>query len=341
LRWIHLASVGVFGGALVMLLVLAGAADPLSPLSFGAVRQAMSIAAALVLVPALLILLVTGFLLLVARPLLIDARWVWAKAAIGVAIAGISFFSVYPAMNRATGYAVQSAAGSVIQSVASAAADVRAPLERALAEERSGRWLNLALAMLATALAVWRPRLGGRARLGPTAPSPTATPSPTSPTSPTSPESTPSIPAARAAERWSARGTTPPPAAWWSAARARKAGSPEPAARSAAQAAAHSAAASAAHSSAQSGARSAAQSGAQSAAHSSAHSSARATARSAAHVVAQTAARSAVVIALPPRPLRARPAAGKAAGDGSATTATVTVLPTTRRARSARLRRVP
>lgn len=182
LRWIHLASVGVFGGAMVMLLVLAGSADPVSPLTFGAVRQAMSIASAAVLVPALLLMLLTGFLLLVARPLLIDARWVWAKALIGVVIAGISFFSVYPAMNRATGYAVQSAAGSVIQAAAGQAAAARGPMDQALAAERTGRWINLLLVAVATALAVWRPQLGGGAR------APLSPQSPQTPTAPHAPD---------------------------------------------------------------------------------------------------------------------------------------------------------
>jgi hypothetical protein len=137
-----------------------------------------------VLVPALLLMLLTGFLLLVARPLLIDARWVWAKALIGVAIAGISFFSVYPAMNRATGYAVQSAAGSVIQSAAGQAAAARGPMDRALAAERTGRWINLLLAAVATALAVWRPQLGGGARAPLSPQSPQTPPAPRAPDAP-------------------------------------------------------------------------------------------------------------------------------------------------------------
>jgi hypothetical protein len=160
LRWLHLASVGLTAGSMLMLLVLADVVDPVSPISFGAVRQAISAASAQVLIPALLVMLVSGFLLLVARPRLIDARWVWAKAALGVLIAGISFLHVYPMTHRATGYAVQSAAGSVIQAAAPAAAASLAPLDAALAAERRGRWLNLGLVLLATAVAVWRPRLG-------------------------------------------------------------------------------------------------------------------------------------------------------------------------------------
>lgn len=164
LLWVHLASVGTLLGAMLVLLVLADVADPVSPLTFGAVRQAMTVASNLVLVPALLLMLVTGFLLVVARPTLIDARWVWAKAAIGVLVAGIAFLQVYPQSNRATAYAVQSAAGSVIQSAAGRAADARAPLDAALAAERGGRWTNLLLVFGAMVIAVWRPRLGAPRR---------------------------------------------------------------------------------------------------------------------------------------------------------------------------------
>lgn len=164
LLWLHLASVGALSGSMLMLLVLADVADPMSPLTFGAVRQSMSVASNAVLVPALLLMLVTGFLLVVARPALIDARWVWAKAAIGVLIAGVAFFQVYPQANRATAYAVQSAAGSVIQSAAGRAAGTREPLDAALASERRGRWFNLLLALSAMFIAVWRPRLGAPVR---------------------------------------------------------------------------------------------------------------------------------------------------------------------------------
>jgi hypothetical protein len=44
LLWVHLASVGVLTGSMLVLLVLAGVADPVSPLTFGAVRQAMTVA---------------------------------------------------------------------------------------------------------------------------------------------------------------------------------------------------------------------------------------------------------------------------------------------------------
>jgi hypothetical protein len=166
LRSIHLASVGTFGGALVTLLVLGSTVDALSPTSFAAVRQAMTIASQTVAVPALLLALLSGLLLIVARPAYIDARWVWAKVALGAVIGWVAFADGQPAMNRATGHAVQAAIGSVMPAGALAGAHAASPMDAAMEQERRGRWINLGLVVAATVLSVWRPRLGGRAIAG-------------------------------------------------------------------------------------------------------------------------------------------------------------------------------
>jgi hypothetical protein len=158
--WIHLASVAAFAGATLTLLVLAATVAPASPLSFAAVRQAMSIAAESVAVPALLAMVVSGMLLLVARPGLIDARWVWAKAALGALVLVVAFALVQPSTRRATALAVQEAMGSVVQAEAMLGANAKVPMDSAIAREETGQWITLALLALATALAVWRPRLG-------------------------------------------------------------------------------------------------------------------------------------------------------------------------------------
>jgi hypothetical protein len=164
LLWTHLASVAVFAGATVLLLVLAMTAAPASPLTFAAIRQAISIGAETVAVPALLVMIVSGMLLVVARPLLIDARWVWAKAAAGLAVALVALLSAQPATRRATALAVQEAAGSVLQAQAMLGANAKVPLEAALRTELRGQWITLGLLAAAVGLAVWRPRLGRRAQ---------------------------------------------------------------------------------------------------------------------------------------------------------------------------------
>ncbi len=169
LRWVHLASVSAFSGALLMLLVMGAAVEPVSPLSFGAIRQAMTLASQTVVAPALLLALASGYLLVVAKPAYIDARWVWAKAALGLALGFVAFATVQPAMNLATGYAVQAAIGAVIPSGAGSGVLGRASMDQALALERMGHWINLTLVLLASVLSVWRPRLAwsnGGARVG-------------------------------------------------------------------------------------------------------------------------------------------------------------------------------
>jgi hypothetical protein len=158
--WIHLASVAAFAGATLTLLVLATTITPSSPLSFAAVRQAISIVAETVVVPALLVMVVSGMLLVVARPGLIDARWVWAKALAGVLVVVVALLQVQPATRRATVLAVQEAAGSVMQAEAHLGANARVPMEVALEREARGQWITLGLLVLASGLAVWRPRLG-------------------------------------------------------------------------------------------------------------------------------------------------------------------------------------
>jgi uncharacterized membrane protein len=163
LLWIHLASVAAFAGATLLLLVLAATITPDSPLTFAAVRQAMSIGAELVAVPALLVMVVSGMLLVVARPTLIEARWVWVKAALGVLVAVVALVVVQPSTRRATALAVQEAMGSVVQAEAMVGANAQVPLDAAVRRERIGQWITLALLAAATAFAVWRPRLGRRA----------------------------------------------------------------------------------------------------------------------------------------------------------------------------------
>jgi len=160
LLWLHLTSMAVFAGATVTMLVLAATAGPVSTLSFAAVRQAISIGAEAVATPALLVMIVSGMLLVVARPTLIDARWVWAKATLGVLVAMLVLLVAQPATRRATAYAVQQASGSVFLSDSTAGVDAGDPLEASLKVETIGLWITVGLLLAAAGFAVWRPRLG-------------------------------------------------------------------------------------------------------------------------------------------------------------------------------------
>jgi uncharacterized membrane protein len=154
MKVLHLASVAAFGGALLVTLFLADDVKQVQPGGFAAVRQAIASIGETIVLPSLIVLLLTGILLLVARPTLIGARWVWAKAAIGLTIGAIAIFVVQPAARIAAAIASEAAVGT----------PGMVPLQRALDAEQFGALVNLALLLVAISIAVWRPRLGQAAR---------------------------------------------------------------------------------------------------------------------------------------------------------------------------------
>lgn len=150
LKFLHvLAAVGFVGALMVSLLVTA-TADDATATAFAAARRAVSAAAENIALPSLVVLAASGMLLTVKQPLFIDARWVWAKAAIGIVIVGVALLVVQPAVVRAGALAQMAVEGSAVLQ----------PLSAALRAERIGMLVNLALSLAAIALAVWRPRLG-------------------------------------------------------------------------------------------------------------------------------------------------------------------------------------
>jgi hypothetical protein len=150
MKVLHLASVASFGGALLVTFYLADDAQQVQPGGFAAIRQVVAAIGETIVLPSLIVLLLSGFLLLIARPALISARWVWAKAAIGVVIGAVAIFVVQPAARLASAIANEAAIGT----------PALAPLQRALDAEQFGTSTNLALLLVAVSLAVWRPRLG-------------------------------------------------------------------------------------------------------------------------------------------------------------------------------------
>lgn len=97
---------------LAVALLLAGVDEATSPSELAALREAIARAANEIALPSLVLLGVTGALLVVKQPLLIDARWAWAKAVLAVLVTGIVVFVVQPAVARAaalTSMAVEAA----------------------------------------------------------------------------------------------------------------------------------------------------------------------------------------------------------------------------------------
>lgn len=152
LKLLHIAALAAFAGGLAAALLIGDLARAAPPTALATLRLAIAHVGAELVVPALVLLVVTGMLLVVARPALVGARWVWAKAVLTLALGGVTLVIVMPAMQRAAAYAAQ------------AALDAPAPREiaQALGAEAGGALAVLLLTAGALVLAVWRPRLGER-----------------------------------------------------------------------------------------------------------------------------------------------------------------------------------
>lgn len=154
LKWLHLVTAIGFVGTLAATLLLSWTADERTASSFAAGRRAISTIAESLELPSLVVLVLTGMLLTVKQPALIEARWVWAKALLGVLIGGIALLVVQPAVTRAAALAQMGLEGS----------PAFGPLVATLRAERIGAGISLVLSLAAIALAVWRPQFGrGRA----------------------------------------------------------------------------------------------------------------------------------------------------------------------------------
>lgn len=153
LKCLHQLGVIAFMGALAAQLVLVVAAgDAAAQLSW---RQAAAQVSGWLVMPALLLAILTGMLLMMAHPPFIAARWVWAKALLGMVTGAVLFFGVQTAVNQAlqlAGAAPESADAALLQ--------------QALRTEWAGGWIAMAVSLAAVVLAVWRPSLASRAEPG-------------------------------------------------------------------------------------------------------------------------------------------------------------------------------
>lgn len=150
-KLLHYAGlVGLAGGILVSL-VLGVTVDATSPSGAATVHAAIAHVGGAVVVPSLVIVLLTGMLLVVSRPQFISARWVWVKAALGIATGAVVLLMLQPAVNAAATVAIGGAEGG----------RAMVPLSEVVQGEHFAAYLALVLVALAAVVAIWRPRLGG------------------------------------------------------------------------------------------------------------------------------------------------------------------------------------
>jgi hypothetical protein len=147
---IHFLGLVGFVGGLAASTVLTGFADQAPPGVLAALRLAIAEVGETLVVPSLILVIVSGMLLVVARPTLVHARWVWAKAVLAVVMAVLVLAVVQPGVRRA----------AVIASEAALGTPALDALVQATAAERLGGAAVMLLALAALVLAVWRPRFG-------------------------------------------------------------------------------------------------------------------------------------------------------------------------------------
>lgn len=150
LKLLHYASLAGLGGGIVVILVLLDTIDATSPAAVASMHAAIALVCSGLVVPSLVVLLLTGMLLVVARPQLISARWVWAKALVGVIVAVALLAGLQPLVIALASMSATGALGDAPPG----------PLARTVETERWAAYLTLANVVVAMVIAVWRPRLG-------------------------------------------------------------------------------------------------------------------------------------------------------------------------------------
>ncbi|MCR9122010.1 MAG: DUF2269 domain-containing protein [Phyllobacteriaceae bacterium] len=152
LKILHtIAACGLIGG-LAAHMVLLLVAQPETPGSYSALRQAIAAISDYVLVPSLAIALVSGLLSMAVHKPFIDKGWVLLKAAMGI----LMFKGVLTVIAAQADHAA-----TVAERVASGEAGSEL-LERAVAYEWAALWTVMALSAANVVLGVWRPRLSRR-----------------------------------------------------------------------------------------------------------------------------------------------------------------------------------
>lgn len=150
IKLLHYTSlVGLAGGILVSL-VLADTVDATSPSATASIHAAIALICGALIVPSMIVMLLTGMLLVVAKPHLIGARWVWVKAVLGLVTGAVILLALQPAVNAAASISATGALGEAAPG----------PLANVVASEHAAAWWTLGLVLVAMVIAVWRPKFG-------------------------------------------------------------------------------------------------------------------------------------------------------------------------------------
>ncbi|MCB1743362.1 MAG: hypothetical protein KDK91_23500 [Gammaproteobacteria bacterium] len=157
LKFLHVLGAIGLTGSLVCCLTLVHVADEDATLqTLLRTRQDIDAICTWVLLPSLMIVLFAGLLAIAAHAPFMQARWVWVKAATGLA------------MFEGTLGLIQGPAREAVKLTASALDGRLQPdrLELLVPDQRTSLCVMLSLAIANIALAIWRPRLGQSRQTG-------------------------------------------------------------------------------------------------------------------------------------------------------------------------------
>lgn len=153
MKFLHtLGAVGLAGGLAAYMMVLSMAPEYTELLAYANLREGLAFVSKWLLVPAMMVVLVSGLLSMAVHHPFQNAPWVWVKALSGILIFEATLASIDAPSQGAMRVAMQALEGEITpQDVA-----------RLVRDEWGAWWMILALSVANVLLAIWRPRFGLR-----------------------------------------------------------------------------------------------------------------------------------------------------------------------------------
>jgi hypothetical protein len=149
LKFLHtLASCGLIGGLAGYMIVLVHAPQE-TPAAYAAARQTIAAIGNYILVPSMGLAIFSGLMSMAVHRPFQERRWVWVKAALGIAMFEATLGLTQSKANEAAALAGRIARGE----------DHAGTLAATLAYEWLALWVLMALSVANILLGVWRPIL--------------------------------------------------------------------------------------------------------------------------------------------------------------------------------------
>jgi hypothetical protein len=155
-----LGAVGLTGALIVHLMLLTQLPNLTTLAEQAAIREIIASVARWLLLPSLTAVLICGLLAIAFHAPFRDMRWVWVKAALGLAVFEGTLVSVQGPAVRNAELTAQALAGEIDAT----------RLASALHDEWGALWLILIIAVTNIVLGIWRPALKRRASASKLAP---------------------------------------------------------------------------------------------------------------------------------------------------------------------------